>query len=118
MSPIPAWAVNPVTSKQACEQGHSGGMGIMDTVKNFLAGHDKEVDQVLGKAGNMAKTRFGGHDSQIDGLVGQARQHTGGGDTTTPATTNTPASTTPTPPTGSGPVEGQQTPSTGPTPQQ
>ncbi len=70
-------------------------MGIIDTVRNFLTGHDKEVAQVLGTAGNMGKTRFAGHDGQIDKLVGQARQHTGGGHTTTPPTSDTPNSGAP-----------------------
>lgn len=120
--------VDPISAKQ----GHGGGMGIIDTVKNFVSGHDKQVDELLGKAGDKAKTQFAGHDGQIDGLVGQARQRTGGGDTTTPPPTGTPnpdapgtaapaaapntASTPKAEPT-SEPVAGEQSPSTGPTPQ-
>lgn len=116
-------------------------MGIIDTIKSFLSGHDKEVDELIGKAGDMAKNRFAGHASEIDSLVGQARQHTGGGDTTitppaagtpnpagpgmpAPTTpTSTPASTIPATPTGptgvpaSEPLTGEQIPSTGEAPQ-
>lgn len=88
-------------------------MSIISVIRNFLRGHDKEVDQALGKAGDMAKSRFGGHDGQIDGLVGQAREHTGGGDTTTPATgiANPGAPGTAAPATASGPVDGGHAPS-------
>ncbi|XAS74857.1 antitoxin [Dermatophilaceae bacterium Sec6.4] len=82
-------------------------MGIIDTVKNLLSGHDKEVDQMLGKVGDTAKTRFAGHDDQIDGLVGQARQRTGDGDTTTSASTSNPEGPDAATPT-TGPVEGEE----------
>ena len=77
----------------------------MDTVKNLLGGHDKEVDQVLGKVGDTAKTRFAGHNDQIDGFVDQARQRTGDGDTTEAGGITNPGG-----PDAVTPVEGEQRP--------
>ncbi len=57
----------------------------------MLDQHDDQVDQGLGKAGDMAKERFAGHDDMIDGAVGQARQRTGEGDTTQVAPPAVPA---------------------------
>lgn len=55
---------------------------FMDKAKDFADQHDKQVDQGLDKAGEMADKRTGGrHDEQIDKGVDMAQQRTGEGDT-------------------------------------
>ncbi|MCI4063913.1 antitoxin [Micromonospora sp. R77] len=55
---------------------------FMDKAKDFADQHDKQVDQGLGKAGDMADQRTGGkYDEQIDKGVDMAQQRTGQGDT-------------------------------------
>ncbi|MFC4148777.1 antitoxin [Micromonospora mangrovi] len=55
---------------------------FMDKAKDFADDHDKQVDQGLDKAGDMADQRTGGkYDKQIDKGVDMAQQRTGQGDT-------------------------------------
>jgi hypothetical protein len=55
---------------------------FMDKAKDFADQHDKQVDQGLEKAGDMADQRTGGkYDEQIDKGVEMAQQRTGNGDT-------------------------------------
>ncbi|MEV1070449.1 antitoxin [Micromonospora parva] len=54
---------------------------FMDKAKDFADKHDKQVDQGVGKAGEMADKRTGGkYDDQIDKGVDQAQARTGEGD--------------------------------------
>ena len=54
---------------------------FMDQAKDFADKHDKQVDQGLDKAGDMADKRTGGkYDDQIDKGVDQAQARTGEGD--------------------------------------
>ncbi|MCO1595430.1 MULTISPECIES: antitoxin [Micromonospora] len=54
---------------------------FMDKAKDFADKHDKQVDQGLDKAGDMADKRTGGkYDDQIDKGVDQAQARTGEGD--------------------------------------
>jgi hypothetical protein len=54
---------------------------FMDKAKDFADKHDKQVDQGLDKAGDMADQRTGGkYDDQIDKGVDQAQARTGEGD--------------------------------------
>ncbi|MEV4655065.1 antitoxin [Micromonospora sp. NPDC049301] len=54
---------------------------FMDKAKDFADKHDKQVDQGLDKAGDMADKRTGGkYDDQIDKGVDQAQSRTGEGD--------------------------------------
>ncbi|MFC4020881.1 antitoxin [Micromonospora sp. GCM10011542] len=54
---------------------------FMDKAKDFADQHDKQVDQGLDKAGDMADQRTGGkYDDQIDKGVDQAQARTGEGD--------------------------------------
>lgn len=86
-------------------------MTIWEKLMQFLFKHDKQVDQALGKAGEMAKGRFGGHGSKIDGFVNQARGMTGAGDTThspTPAEGAQPQPGTTSGPPAPAPIPGVQ----------
>ncbi|MEU5961144.1 antitoxin [Micromonospora parva] len=54
---------------------------FMDKAKDFADKHDKQVDQGVEKAGEMADKRTGGkYDDQIDKGVDQAQARTGEGD--------------------------------------
>ncbi|MEU1587392.1 antitoxin [Micromonospora sp. NPDC005710] len=54
---------------------------FMDKAKDFADKHDKQVDQGMEKAGEMADKRTGGkYDDQIDKGVDQAQARTGEGD--------------------------------------
>ncbi|MDG4760633.1 antitoxin [Micromonospora sp. WMMD710] len=54
---------------------------FMDKAKDVADKHDKQVDQGLDKAGDMADKRTGGkYDDQIDKGVDQAQARTGEGD--------------------------------------
>ncbi|MBQ0902786.1 antitoxin [Micromonospora sp. U21] len=54
---------------------------FMDKAKDVADKHDKQVDQGLDKAGDMADKRTGGkYDEQIDKGVEQAQARTGEGD--------------------------------------
>ncbi|MFF0234631.1 antitoxin [Micromonospora sp. NPDC005252] len=53
----------------------------MDKAKDVTDKHDKQVDQGMEKAGDMADKRTGGkYDDQIDKGVDQAQARTGEGD--------------------------------------
>ncbi|MFC7710830.1 MULTISPECIES: antitoxin [Micromonospora] len=53
----------------------------MDKAKDVADKHDKQVDQGMEKAGDMADKRTGGkYDDQIDKGVDQAQARTGEGD--------------------------------------
>ncbi|GAA4569175.1 hypothetical protein GCM10023176_25160 [Micromonospora coerulea] len=53
-----------------------------DKAQDFADKHDKQVDQGLDKAGEMADQRTGGkYDEQTDKGVDMAQQRTGEGDT-------------------------------------
>ncbi|WP_405434675.1 antitoxin [Micromonospora sp. NBC_00617] len=53
----------------------------MDKAKDVEGKHDKQVDQGMEKAGDMADKRTGGkYDDQIDKGVDQAQARTGEGD--------------------------------------
>lgn len=55
---------------------------FMDKAKDFADQHDKQVDQGIDKAGEMADKRTEGrYDQQIDKGVDMAQQRTGQGDT-------------------------------------
>ncbi|MFI6130199.1 antitoxin [Micromonospora sp. NPDC051141] len=55
---------------------------FMDKAQDFADKHDKQVDQGIEKAGDMADKRTGGkYDQQIDKGVDMAQQRTGEGDT-------------------------------------
>jgi hypothetical protein len=55
---------------------------FMDKAQDFADKHDKQVDQGIEKAGDMADKHTGGkHDQQIDKGVDMAQQRTGEGDT-------------------------------------
>ncbi|MFF0823651.1 MULTISPECIES: antitoxin [Micromonospora] len=55
---------------------------FMDKAKDFADKHDKQVDQGIEKAGDMADQRIGGkYDKQIDKGVDMAQRRTGEGDT-------------------------------------
>ncbi|WFE59352.1 antitoxin [Micromonospora sp. WMMD712] len=55
---------------------------FMDKAKDLADKHDKQVDQGIEKAGDMADRRSGGkYDKQIDKGVDMAQRRTGGGDT-------------------------------------
>ncbi|GAB3067184.1 antitoxin [Micromonospora schwarzwaldensis] len=55
---------------------------FMDKAQDFADKHDKQVDQGIEKAGDMADKRSGGkYDQQIDKGVDMAQQRTGDGDT-------------------------------------
>ncbi|WP_433128775.1 antitoxin [Micromonospora sp. CA-240977] len=54
---------------------------FMDKAQDFTDKHDKQVDQGVEKAGDMADKRTGGkYDDQIDKGVDQAQARTGEGD--------------------------------------
>ncbi|MDG4807457.1 antitoxin [Micromonospora sp. WMMD1120] len=54
---------------------------FMDKAKDFADKHDKQVDQGLDKAGDMADKRTGGkYSDNIDKGVDQAQARTGEGD--------------------------------------
>ncbi|MEV7329463.1 antitoxin [Micromonospora sp. NPDC093244] len=54
---------------------------FMDKAKDLADKHDKQVDQGMEKAGDMADKRTGGkYDDQIDKGVDQAQARTGEGD--------------------------------------
>lgn len=54
---------------------------FMGKAKDFADKHDKQVDQGLDKAGDMADKRTGGkYDDKIDKGVDQAQARTGEGD--------------------------------------
>ncbi|KAB1948397.1 antitoxin [Micromonospora sp. ALFpr18c] len=54
---------------------------FMDKAKDVADKHDKQVDQGLDKAGDMADKRTGGkYDDQIDKGVDQVQARTGEGD--------------------------------------
>jgi len=54
---------------------------FMDKAKDVADKHDKQVDQGMEKAGDMADRRTGGkYDDQIDKGVDQAQARTGEGD--------------------------------------
>jgi hypothetical protein len=54
---------------------------FMKKAKDFVDKHDKQVDQGLERAGDMADKRTGGkYDQHIDKGVDQAQAHTGEGD--------------------------------------
>lgn len=54
---------------------------FMDKAKNLADKHDKQVDQGLERAGDMADKRTGGkYDQHIDKGVDQAQRRTGEGD--------------------------------------
>ncbi|WTO07004.1 antitoxin [Micromonospora sp. NBC_00617] len=54
---------------------------FMDKAKDVEGKHDKQVDQGMEKAGDMADKRTGGkYDDQIDKGVDQAQARTGEGD--------------------------------------
>ncbi|MCG5469840.1 antitoxin [Micromonospora sp. LAH09] len=54
---------------------------FMDKAKDVADKHDKQVDQGVEKAGDMADKRTGGkYDDQIDKGVDQAQARTGEGD--------------------------------------
>jgi hypothetical protein len=57
-------------------------MGLMEKLRELLHQHDDKVDQGLGKAGEMAKSKTPGHDQQIDQAVDKLQHMTGEGDTT------------------------------------
>ncbi|MFF3853794.1 antitoxin [Micromonospora sp. NPDC002575] len=55
---------------------------FMDKAKDVADKHDKQVDQGIEKAGDMADQRSGGkYDKQIDKGVDMAQRRTGEGDT-------------------------------------
>ncbi|RZU72965.1 antitoxin protein of toxin-antitoxin system [Micromonospora kangleipakensis] len=55
---------------------------FVDKAEDFADQHDKQVDQGLDKAGEMADQRTGGkYDEQTDKGVDMAQQRTGQGDT-------------------------------------
>ncbi|MBB5829230.1 antitoxin [Micromonospora carbonacea] len=55
---------------------------FMDKAKDLADKHDKQVDQGIEKAGDMADRRSGGkYDKQVDKGVDMAQRRTGGGDT-------------------------------------
>ncbi|MDI5941323.1 MULTISPECIES: antitoxin [Micromonospora] len=55
---------------------------FMDKAKDLADKHDKQVDQGIEKAGDMADQRSGGkYDKQIDKGVDMAQRRTGEGDT-------------------------------------
>ncbi|XXG09100.1 antitoxin [Micromonospora sp. SH-82] len=54
---------------------------FMNRAKDVADKHDKQVDQGLEKAGDLADKRTGGkYDEQIDKGVDQAQRRTGDGD--------------------------------------
>lgn len=54
----------------------------MNKAKDLADKHDKQVDQGIEKAGDMADQRSGGkYDKQIDKGVDMAQRRTGEGDT-------------------------------------
>ncbi|MFI7604930.1 antitoxin [Micromonospora sp. NPDC049366] len=54
---------------------------FMDKAKDFANKHDKQVDQAVRKAGDMANRRTGGkYKDQIDKGVDRAQTRTGEGD--------------------------------------
>ncbi|PZF91749.1 antitoxin [Micromonospora deserti] len=54
---------------------------FLDKAKNLADKHDKQVDQGLKKAGDLADQRTGGrYKDQIDKGVEQAQERTGEGD--------------------------------------
>ncbi|MEU8296343.1 antitoxin [Micromonospora sp. NPDC048909] len=54
---------------------------FMDKAKDMADKHDKQVDQGIEKAGDVADKRTGGkYDEQIDKGVDQAQARTGEGD--------------------------------------
>ncbi|WP_406074534.1 antitoxin [Micromonospora sp. NBC_01638] len=54
---------------------------FMDKAEDFADKHDKQVDQGVQKAGDMADKRTGGkYEDQIDKGVDQAQARTGEGD--------------------------------------
>ncbi|MCZ7423539.1 antitoxin [Verrucosispora sp. WMMA2044] len=54
---------------------------FMNKAKDFADKHDKQVDQGLERAGDMADKRTGGkYDQHIDKGVDQAQARTGEGD--------------------------------------
>ncbi|WBB91234.1 antitoxin [Verrucosispora sp. WMMC514] len=54
---------------------------FMNKAKDFADKHDKQVDQGLERAGDMANKRTGGkYDQHIDKGVDQAQARTGEGD--------------------------------------
>ncbi|MFY1575780.1 antitoxin [Verrucosispora sp. WMMD703] len=54
---------------------------FMSKAKDFADKHDKQVDQGLERAGDMADKRTGGkYDQHIDKGVNQAQERTGEGD--------------------------------------
>ncbi|MDR7276857.1 antitoxin [Catenuloplanes atrovinosus] len=55
---------------------------FLQKADDFADKHDKQVDQGLEKAGDMADQRTGGkHADQIDRGVDEAQKRTGAGDT-------------------------------------
>ncbi len=51
-------------------------MSPIDKIKQFAGRHDKQVDQGLDKAGDVAKKEFAGHDHHIDTAVDKAKHAT------------------------------------------
>jgi len=57
-------------------------MSFLKKAKSFLDKHDKQVDQVLDKAGEEVDKRTGRkYSGQIDKAVDEAQKRTGDGDT-------------------------------------
>ena len=56
-------------------------MSFLDKAKEFVDGHDKQVDEGLEKAGEQVDQRTGNkYSSQIDKGVDAAQERTGSGD--------------------------------------
>ncbi|MDQ6687213.1 MAG: antitoxin [Actinomycetota bacterium] len=60
-------------------------MGLMDDAKGMADSHDKEVDQGIEKAGDLADSKTGNkYKDQVDKGEDLLQEKTGGGDTTNP----------------------------------
>jgi hypothetical protein len=57
-------------------------MGFMDTAKKLIGKHDKQVDEGIEKAGDLADKQTGGkYADQVDKVQDIAQEKTGEGDT-------------------------------------
>jgi len=59
-------------------------MGFLEKAKEMLGKHDDKVDQVIDKAGEVAKGKFQGHDEQIDKVTQMGKDYDLSGGTAAP----------------------------------
>jgi hypothetical protein len=60
-------------------------MSSLDDAKDFVAKHDKQLDDAMGKAGESIDERTGqGHSGEVEQGVDFAQKHTGDDDSATP----------------------------------